>query len=183
MSARWAVNLAAAVNLLVPGAGLILTGATWVGLATGLVFIICANAALWITLLIPDEVSRWSQALAIGVAGGAYLGAQMRFAQSVRSRERNHQAARRREALSAARTHLKTGNHAAALAALEPVRDGAEHDLLLAYRTAQACTGMRDAETARAAWQRVRALDRHHIYSEQIRAGEQAVERLRAAGA
>ena len=183
MTTRAAVNGAAAVNLLVPGAGLILAGATWVGLATGLVFIACVNAALWLALLIPDEVSRWSQALAIGLAGGAYLGAQVRLAQYVRSRERSQQAAQRRDALSAARTHLRMGDPAAALAALEPLRERAEHDLLVAFRTAQACTGMQDAEAARAAWKRVRELDRHHIYRDQAREGEEAIDRLRANGA
>ena len=177
MSTVRGANWAACLNLLVPGAGVILVGSVWAGLLTGLAFVLCANYALWATFLIPDEFSRWSQALGIGVAAGTYFGAQVRLAQAVRGRERRQQADARRAALSAAQACLLQADHAGALDALKPVRDLAGSDLLIAYRTAQAHAGVRDTEAARAAWRRVRELDRHHVYREQTRAAERSLGR------
>ena len=77
---------AAALNLLLPGGGLILVGAPWSGLLIGLAFTACANFALAAVLLFPDSFSPTHQALGTGLAAGAYLGAQIRLAQTRRRR-------------------------------------------------------------------------------------------------
>lgn len=174
MKAVRGVHWAALTNLLVPGAGIVLLGDVWQGLVGGVAFALCANAALWLVLLIPDEFSGTTQALALGAAAGTYLGAQLRFAQTVRSRERAWQSGVRRGALWAARECLDRRDFAGALAALEPIRVAAARDLLVAYRVAQTLTGLKDADAALAAWRQVRALDRHHVYRDECREGEQA---------
>ena len=182
MSPEREAGWAACLNLLIPGVGIILLGRVAIGLLVGLIFVLCVNYALWATLLIPDEFPSWARGLGIGLAGGTYVGAQLRLAQTVRSRDRQRRAALRRQALNAAREALRLGDSAAALEALGPVRAHAEHDLLIAYRLAQLYTGAGDVAQALAAWQRVRALDRHRIYRDEIRANEEVLARLRVAG-
>ena len=179
MSTEPGAGWAAGLNLLVPGAGIILLGRVWMGLIVGLLFVLCANFALWSVLLVPDEFLPWMRGLGIGLAGGSYVGAQIRLAQTVRGEKQRCRAEARRAALAAAQDLTRQGAFAAALRALQPVRDSAEHDLLIAYRLAQVHTGMQDVEAAEAAWRRVRVLDRHGIYREETHAAEQTLSRLR----
>jgi hypothetical protein len=151
---------------------LILIGAAWSGLLTGLVFAGCANFALIAGLLFPDDFSRVHQALGVGLAVGSYLGAQVRFAQTVRDRREQATAALRRQLLREAQEHLASGAATAALRTLQPLAHLAGRDLLVAYRLAQALTGAGDAREARAAWQQVRELDPHGLYREQVRENE-----------
>ncbi|MGD8453684.1 MAG: hypothetical protein PVJ57_17870 [Phycisphaerae bacterium] len=164
-------NLASVLNLLIPGAGLVLRSNPWGGLVIGLLFVACANFTLWALLLVPDEFPPWQHGLGIGLTGGVYLGAQIRLAQTVRGRRRSEQTTLRRAALHAARQLIEAGRYPQAQLVLAPVRRFAETDLLVAYRMAQVYTGLRDVDAALAAWQTVRRLDRHHLYSDQLRSG------------
>ena len=172
-------NAAALLNLVVPGLGIILVGPVWSGLLVGVLFAACANFALWATLLIPDEFSPWIRGLGIGIAGGTYLGAQLRLAQAVRERQRQQQAQGRRTALAAVRECLQRNDYLGALRAITPVRDSGTHDLLVAHRVAQILTGLKRPDAALAAWQRLRELDHHGIYSAEARASMQVLARLR----
>ena len=171
---------AAAFNLIVPGAGIIALGSPWVGFAVGLLFTFCANFAIWAALVIPDEFTPWVRGLAIGFAGGTYVGAQLRFAQTVRNLHRRAAARQRDTALRVVRECLLRDDYAAALQALTPVRECAPRDLLVARRLAQVLTGLNEVNEALAAWQQVRALDRHRIYRDETRAAEQVLVRRRS---
>ena len=166
------------VNLLIPGGGLVMIGRVWFGLVIVLLFTLLANCALAFSLLFPDDVPRWAGGLATGLAGGTYLGAQLRFAQTVRSRYQAAMTARRRQALEAVRTCLAAGQYDQAWDAIRPLAAQADRDLLVAYRLAQVLTAKQDVDAARNAWQLVRALDRHHIYREQILSSERTLNRL-----
>ena len=161
---RWA----AGVNLLLPGGGLILLGALWSGLLGGLLWTACANFAVLAVLLFPDDFSPTTQALGIGLAAGAYVGAQWRLVAQVCDLRAQASAARRRRTLWQARDCLARGEAARAVETLRPLADEAAHDLLVAYQWAQALTAAGDAARARAAWQHVRRLDRHGIYKRHI---------------
>jgi hypothetical protein len=161
---RWA----AGVNLLLPGGGLILLGAVGSGLLAGTLFIACANFALAAVLLFPDDFSDTTQALGIGLAAGAYVGAQVRVTTQVRRLRAEGTAARRRRALWAARDCLARGDAAAAVDVLRPLVEAEAQDLLVTYQWAQSLTAAGDATRARDAWQQVRRLDRHGIYKQHI---------------
>lgn len=171
-------NLAALCNLLVPGAGLLIADAMVTGVVVGLIFVVSANIALWGTLLIPDELAPWLTGLSIGVAGGTYVGAQLRLAQTVRDRQRRSEVARRREILHEVKTLLQREEYRAAEAALAPLTDLAETDLLVAYRFAQAQLGAENMGEARRAWERVRRLDEDRLYHAQIATAERRLEQL-----
>ena len=148
----------------------------WSGLVVGLVFAACANLAVAAVLLFPDDFSRTVQALGIGVAAGSYVGAQLRFVRGLRDWRARVAATGRRQVLWEVRALLERGEHARALEAIAPLAGQATGDLLVAYRLAQAVSGADTAEAARAAWDRVRALDRHGVYKELIRAEEARLE-------
>ena len=159
---------ASALNLVLPGGGLILIGAVGSGLVAGLLFAACANFALVAVLLFPDDYSGRVQALLIGLAAGCYIGVQVRFVRSLRSVREQGAAASRRAALARAQQLQAAGDAYGALAVLEALAAEAAHDLLVAYRLAQARTAIGDVTGARGAWQRVRRLDEFGIYRQQV---------------
>jgi len=144
-SGRWA----SALNLVLPGGGLILIGSVGSGLVAGLLFATCANFALVAVLIFPDDYSGRVQALLIGLAAGCYIGVQVRFVRSVRAVHERQVAVRRREALARAQQLQAAGDAYGALAVLEALAAGAAHDLLVAYRLAQALTAIGDVTGAR----------------------------------
>jgi hypothetical protein len=166
---------ARAINLLVPGAGMILVGSVITGLLAGLLFAACANFAILAVLLFPDDFSAALQALAIGLAAGAYFGAQVRLARQIRTQHAAAIASFRRRILWQSQESLARGDAAGAVAALRPLAAEAGCDLLVAYRLAQALTAAGDRPAARAAWQQVRALDEHGLYKQQIQENADAL--------
>lgn len=158
------------VNLIVPGGGLILVGWPWIGWLIGLLFVLSLNAGLALTLLFPDEYPAWVGGLAIGVAAGTYLGAQLRLRQILTARRLSTEEERRNAAIRSAMEAVQAGDVAEALLHLEKIAPEAERDLLVAYRVAQVVTQTGDAAEARVAWERVQRLDRYNLYRAVIRA-------------
>jgi hypothetical protein len=168
--ARW-------LNLIVPGAGLILAGRPLAGFGTGLAFAAALNGALAIWLLIPDDFPRTAVWCGL-TAALAYIVAQfllLRVDAAARLAGRRDE---RRAALTALMAAIREGRfdqEAAAL--LEPL---AESDLHVAVRVAQAAMLNCDDHRALAAWQRVQRLDPHLIYRSETLA---ALQRLHAQAA
>jgi hypothetical protein len=155
---------ARALNLVLPGGGLVVAGHPWLGLLTGALFVAAANVTVAAVFLFSDDFSTALRALAIGVGTGAYVGAQIRLEAALRFSAQQRTTAARDAALRAAWTALEAGDAPAALAALRPVENLAPRDLLLAYRLAQTLTLTGDVPAALAAWEHVRRLDRHNLY-------------------
>ena len=168
MKSRSGVMIGQFVNLTVPGGGLILIGSAPLGVLIAVLFTATANFAIAATLLIPDDVSPTWRGLCAGLAIGTYLGAQIRYAQTVRSQRNRTAADRRHSALHVARTALAAGHVDDAWRAIEPLAGLADDDLVLAHRLAQVLTARGDPRAALEAWQRVRRLDRHRLYRDEI---------------
>ncbi len=64
---------AAILNILAPGAGLILLGRAWPGLVTVVLFAICAEMAVWGVLISPAGVPGWLTLGAAALAAGTWL--------------------------------------------------------------------------------------------------------------
>lgn len=64
------------LNLLVPGAGLILLRREWLGLVLALLFDLCAQIGLWGWWLVPAMIPRWLTGSAWVAVGLVWLGAQ-----------------------------------------------------------------------------------------------------------
>lgn len=161
--ARWA-------NLLLPGSGLVLIDRPVTGLVVGLAFAACANFALLAVLVLPDEFSAGERALGIGLTAGAYIGAQLRLAQTVRGLRAEAATLRRRASLREAHALMDRGEHVQALTLMDALSRDFPDDLLVAYRVAQLLTAVEGETAAQAAWERLRSLDHHGIYRDQIRA-------------
>jgi len=162
---------------------LILIGRETLGVMIAILFTMTACYALAATLLFPDDTSATWRGLSIGVAIGTYLGAQIRYAQTVRCQADEAFGDLRRAALRAARGALREGRAEDAWNALRPLLPQAETDLLVAYRVAQVLTARGDRLAALNAWRRVGRLDRHRIYRQEVLENEQALgKRLRAVG-
>ncbi len=164
------------LNLLVPGAGVIWLGGLASGLLLGLGFALCANLAVWSVLLVPDDWSAGRTALVVLVTGMFYVAAQIALVRARQAARRRDRQALRHAALARARERLLAEDYAGALAALAPLESLAGEDLLVAVRVAEARSGLDDVAAARAAWQHVRALDRHGLYRDQVRSHEAALD-------
>ena len=161
------------INLLVPGGGLILIGNGFSGVLIAVLFTLSTSFALAAILLFPDDVPRTWRGLALGIAVGTYLGAQWRYAQTVRYRADQAFWDVRKETVRQARQALLEGRGAEAWDILQPLKNDVEVDLALAYLVAQVLTQTGDESGARTAWRRVKRLDRHRIYRREIREYEE----------
>ncbi len=163
------------INLVIPGGGLILIGSETIGVLVALLFTAATNFAIAALLLIPDDVSPTWRGLSLGVAIGTYLGAQIRYAQTVRHTRARGALELRRAALREARCALLAGRAEEAWRVLQPLVEQAESDLVVAYRLAQVLTARGGGAAALAAWRRVRRLDRHRIYRQEVTENERAL--------
>lgn len=161
-------NLARLINLAAPGGGLIVLGQTWTGAVIAVLFALCANLAVAASLIIPDDVPRWWAGLAVGLAAGVYVGAQLRLFWTVRSLRRERATTARHDALRDALLLMRQGRFDPAREKISDLSHLMETDLLVAYRYAQVLTGCDDPTGAGRAWLRVRGLDRHKIYRQDI---------------
>lgn len=69
-------RIAVFLNLIVPGAGLIVLRRDWLGFVMSLLFCVCAQIGLWGRLIVPDSIPRWITAGGFASAGLVWLGAQ-----------------------------------------------------------------------------------------------------------
>ncbi len=160
---------AAWLNLLLPGAGLILVGSIATGLLIGLAFAARADLALAAALLFPDDFPPAAQLIAAVLTAAIYLLAQLRLAQTLRDLRRRAATAQRGRVLAEVQELLARGDAARAAELIRPLADQRDDDLLVVYRLAQALTAAGDVPGARVAWLRVRELDPHGIYKQQLR--------------
>jgi len=163
------------LNLLVPGAGLIVSGSRLAGSVLALLFTLCACGAIAANYLFPDDFSQRWRLLLAGAAGGVWVGTQLRLAQLLSEGRFEAHLAERRAALRQAHQLLAAEKLDEAWRVISEIAHLASSDLLVAYRMAQIATARGDAAAAREAWQRVRTLDTHRIYQPEY---EQARELL-----
>jgi hypothetical protein len=104
------------------------------------------------------------------MAAGTYLGAQIRFFVTVRMIERQRAFELRRRTLHEVLLLLRRGEYGPAHERIRALAHLADSDLLVAYRLAQVLTGTDDRAEAGRAWRRVRGLDRHKIYRQDLEA-------------
>lgn len=171
---------ALALNTLVPGAGVISLGETLNGLLLGLSFTLLCNWWIWATWILPDEFAPGARILLGACTALIYLAVQLAAARVLRRNAAGRATEARRRALSTSKRLLAQDDPRGAWTALLPVVHHADHDVLIAYRAAQVLTAAGDATRARRAWERVRALDRHHVYRAQIAQGTAALGDLSA---
>lgn len=164
------------VNLVVPGGGLILIGYEALGMLVAVLFSASTCYVIAAGLLFPDDTTIAWRNLILGIALGTWVGAQIRYAQSVRHLREEAADARRRKSLRETQAALREDRVGDAWRAIKPLAELAESDLALAYRLAQVQSARGEYARARQAWRRVRRLDRHRIYRAETLAAERALD-------
>lgn len=163
-----AINRLTYLNLLIPGGGLILAGRVVAGLMVGILFVMAAALAIEGNLIAPHGTSRFGAMLTIGLAIGLYLSAQIRMRRAAREARSASSLERRRTTMIAARQAMASGEYPQARELLLQMQRENPADLHVAYRLAQIASKTEPPEAAREAWRRLRLLDKHRIYKEEI---------------
>lgn len=162
---------AALLNLLLPGAGLIVIGFEGAGLLLGLTFGLVGGLAIASNWIIPAEFHRAARVLALAAAAFVYLGTQLRMAQALRIRQRDIGNERRRSVLAECRAAAATGDHERALRLLSELTAEDPAAVLPWVRRAQVLAAAGRVDEARQAWAEARRLDRHGVYRNEARRG------------
>lgn len=160
------------INLIAPGVGLVLVDRLFDGLLTAGAFALSAGALLVATLVAPMAYSGVFRAFLAVAMVATYGLAQIAMERAAAARERSDAAAERRALLQRSARSARYGDYASAIAQVSEALEHSPEDLALRADLASLHDRMGNVEAARLAWQRVRELDRHRIYKEQIEAAE-----------
>jgi len=172
------VTLAAGMNALVPGVGLVVLGRPRVGVAVAVWFGLAAETAICGVLIAPAAVPEGASVIAACLAGAAWVVGQGLLAARVHSLRDPHLGDRLAGLRRQAEEALARGDDKAARWAL--LRALSIDDSALATRVlwARLLSATATPARARRAWMSVARLDTRHDFSEEIRA---ALGRLGAA--
>ncbi len=72
------------LNVVIPGAGLVIVRREWLGLALALLFGVFAQIAIFGWWIVPEDIPRLLQVVAAAGVGGTWLGAQALLVQRLR---------------------------------------------------------------------------------------------------
>jgi len=165
------------LNLIVPGAGLIVRRREWLGFSLAVVFALCANICVAGWLIAPASIPR-QLTLAAGILTGlAWVMAQALLRMQERLLVRR--AAGLGVLLDDAERALAAGDLDTARTALETAMALDDEDVRLHVLRARALERSGDVQRSRRAWRRVLQLDVDRQYARDAR---QALEALRADG-
>lgn len=171
---RWAL----ALNLIAPGAGLVVLRREWLGLSVALLFASFGQLALWGLLLVPADLPRRVAVVAAVAASLVWLGAQwlgvVRAAQ-ILSPEAEHNLGMLRERAAEA---MAAGRYADAHDLLKVGRAINDEDLEICAQWARLLTLTGRFAEARKAWTHLLRVDHAGVYR---REAINAVEQLPAA--
>jgi hypothetical protein len=159
---RW--RAAAALNLVLPGGGAVCYGALGNGLASGLVFGACANLALLVNLIFPDDFTGGQRIVAVVLTLASYAIAQLAFVAAAQRAADEQRVARRQARLRAMAECSAAGDHVTALHALDALLAEEPGDLGLHRWRVRLLEALgREADLAEA-WAELHRLDRHGVY-------------------
>jgi hypothetical protein len=150
------------LNVIVPGAGLIVRRREWLGFSLALVFGICGNVALAGWLIAPAAVPGWLVQVAAGLCGLSWLLSQWLMLRQGILLERH--AAGLAALLQDARSALESGDTASARLALDSAAAMDDERAEFHVLRARLCDLDGDGQGMRAAWRHVLRLDHDHKY-------------------
>ncbi len=158
---RW---LAIALNVLAPGAGLILLRREWLGTLLAVFFTVPGLIGLWGLLIIPAQWPAWMVTGALIVAGLIWLWAQWLLVQRARETGSPALAEELERLCRRADECLERSDIPAAYRTLLVARSLNDEDLEVIRRWAELMTRMDRVRHARRAWRTVARLDPHGPY-------------------
>jgi hypothetical protein len=160
MRARAAI----ALNLLLPGSGLILLRREWLGAAVAVLFGLLTEVGIWGCLIAPAAVPTWVVTASLVAAGVLWLGAQVLLRRQLATfetpavrRELEHLRRQAAQLLAAGDTDQALDTLAVALALND-------EDLESLVQQAELLTRLGRTHDAQRVWRQIRQLDRTHRY-------------------
>jgi len=157
---------AIAINLLVPGSGLIVLRREWLGLALAILFGLLTQIVIFGTLIVPEDIPHWVTLLSAGGALGTWVLAQWLAVRRLRFVVSPEVKGELRALCARARRALAEEDWAEAHTSLLVASDLNDEDLELAMLWAQLMTATGRIADARRWWRRVLRLDRGHVHRE-----------------
>lgn len=150
------------LNVIIPGAGLIVRRREWLGFSLALVFGICGNVALAGWLIAPAAVPGWLVQVAAGLCCLSWLLSQWLMLRQGILLDRR--AAGLAKLLHDARSAIDSGDSASARLALDSSAAMDDERAELYVLRARLCDLEGDRQGMRAAWRHVLRLDHDHDY-------------------
>lgn len=154
-----------AVNAVIPGAGIVWLGDVCTGVVLGLSFCVLAALAIAAEFIAPEAYSPVTRVGLFAAAGCAYLLTRLQYRSVARGLELETLRQVRRRQLQHVRQLTAAGLPHEAIGVLNDALGRRPEDLLLLVRLAQAQQLAGDFEAAASTWRRIRASDRHHVYT------------------
>lgn len=157
------------LNVIFPGAGLIVRRREWLGLSLAAVFAICGNIAVAALLIAPLAIPRWLTVLAIVLGAASWI-----LAQHLCHREGRVLARTARglaDLLARARVAMAENDWAGAHDALCGGLAIDDESVEMHAQMARLHERLGDHEAMRAEWRRVRSLDRRRRFAAEVRKG------------
>ena len=156
------------VNVLIPGAGLIILRREWLGSTVALLFGMLAGSGIWGCLITPASVGAWTVGLMLTGAALIWLGGQVLLRRQLAvfndpSRAREVERLRQQAADSAS-----AGNYTEALSMLRLALSLNDEDLDTLVQQADLLTALGRFREARRAWRQVEWLDRRRHYRRRV---------------
>lgn len=170
-------GLAIGMNLLAPGAGLVLLGRVWLGVALAVWFALGAELAVLGWLIAPLSFPKWMVVLGAAIAGVGWLVGQGLLIGRIRFLSDPELPAEMGALCRLAEQEMSQGHLAAARSALRAALLIDDTDLPTRVLWARLVSMKGRPAQARRAWLEAEQLDTEHHFSTEIR---QALDRLQA---
>ena len=165
------------VNVLIPGAGLIILRREWLGLTVALLFGVLAASGIWGCLITPASVGTWSVGLLLAGAALIWLGGQFLLRRQLAVFSDPSLAGEVERLRQQAADSASAGDYSQALSMLRLALSLNDEDLDTLVQEADLLTALGRFREARRAWRQVERLDRRQRYRRRI---VEALQRLPA---
>ena len=165
------------VNVLIPGAGLIVLRREWLGSAVALLFGMLAGSGIWGCLISPASAGTWTVALTLTGAALIWLGGQILLHRQLAVFNDPSLALEVERLRQQAADSAGAGNYTEALSMLRLALSLNDEDLDTLVQQADLLTTLGRFREARRAWRQVEQLDRRQRYRRRI---VEALQRLPA---
>ncbi len=157
------------LNVIFPGAGLIVRCREWLGLSLAVVFAICGNIAIAALLIAPQAIPRWLTIPAVSLGAGSWMLAQYLFHRQGRILGRTARGLA--DLLSRARAAVDESDWAGARDALLSGMALDDENVEVHAQMARLHKRLGEFEAMRAEWRRVLSLGRRKQFLAEAQEG------------
>lgn len=162
------LRTAIALNLLLPGSGLILAQREWTGFMLALLFTAGAQITLFGTWIAPGAVANWLTAVGAGAAAAAWVAGQCMLVTSIRTRFGQAREEQISTCFALADEAMKHGKFEEACGAIDVAMTVDDENPETYVRRARLSALIGEYDHAREAWRKVAELDRRKLFHREM---------------